>query len=483
MSSGQGKTIMEKPEKQRRRRGVVLTPTGLEKILTAKQEAEYRDNRGHRFTLEVLSEKTLLGVDTLMKVFACESGVDKQTLKHCFQAFNLTLENSDYYRPSLPETDTINPQLLPELPEGQVPLDSPFYINRNNLEQICYQEILRGGSLIRINAARKMGKTSLMTRIINYAQQQQYHTLYFSFRLAESSIFQDLNHWLRWLCVSISRQLDLDNHLPQHWDEFLGGKINCKIYLEKHILSHLDRPLVIAFDDLEYLLSYPQLREEFFSILHLWHEEGKNKPLWQKLRLIVAYSPAHELDKTSDTYQSPFSLGLPIELPNFTSAQVRELSQRQGLDQNFDYEKLRIFLGGNPYLIRLACYHIARGNCTLETILATSIEEESNIFADHLKRLLSHLQYLKGNLAAIFAKVVMAEKDIEIDLMAAFHLESLGLIHRQGKFCRVSCPLYRQYFGEYFRQRSVFLPQKTSILAQKITLAHFDTSEKSCYAM
>jgi len=47
----------------------------------------------------------------------------------------------------------------------------------------------------------------------------------------------------------------------------------------------------------------------------------------------------------------------------------------------------------------------------------------------------------------------------------------------------VSCPLYRQYFGEYFRQRSVFLPQKTSILAQKITLTHFDTSEKSCYAM
>jgi len=222
LGSGQGKNIMEKPEKQHRRRGVILTTTGLEKLLTAKQEAEYRDNCGHRFTLEVLSEKTLLGVDTLMKVFACESGVDKKTLKHCFQAFNLTLENSDYYRPNLPETNSINPQLLAELPEGQVPLDSPLYINRNNLEQTCYQEILRGGSLIRINAPRKMGKTSLMARIINYAQQQQYHTLYFSFRLAESSIFQDLNHWLRWLCVSISRQLDLDNHLPQDWDDFLG---------------------------------------------------------------------------------------------------------------------------------------------------------------------------------------------------------------------------------------------------------------------
>jgi hypothetical protein len=47
----------------------------------------------------------------------------------------------------------------------------------------------------------------------------------------------------------------------------------------------------------------------------------------------------------------------------------------------------------------------------------------------------------------------------------------------------VSSPLYRQYFSEYFQQRSVFLPQKTSILAKKITLAHFDTSEKSRYAI
>lgn len=475
--------MMEKSEKQRRRRGVILTPTGLEKLLTARQEAEYQDNCGHRFTLEVLSEKTLLGVDTLMKVFACESGVDKQTLKQCFQAFNLTLETSDYHRPNLVETDPIHSQLLNELPEGQVPLDSLFYIERNNLEQTCYQNVLRGGSLIRITAPQKMGKTSLMMRVLNYAQQQEYHSLYLSFQLAESWVFQDLKHFLRWICASITRELDLENHLQKYWDEFLGCKINCKIYLEKYILSSLDRPLVIAFDDIEYLCSHPQLVEEFFSILHLWHEEGKNKPLWQKLRLIIAYSHSQEVYHPLDSHQSLFSLGLPIKLPNFTSAQVRELSQRHGLDNNFDPGKLQAFLGGNPYLIRLACYHIAQGNCTLETILGTTVGDEGNIFEDHLKRLLWHLQYLNGNLATIFAKVVMAEKAIKIDLITAFKLQSLGLIHRQGKFCRVSCPLYSQYFGEYFSQSSVFLPRKTSILNKKITLTHFDTSVKNRYAI
>lgn len=52
-----------------------------------------------------------------------------------------------------------------EIPEGQVSLDSHLYVKRG-VEQICYQEILQPGACIRIKAPRKMGKTSLMTRIL-----------------------------------------------------------------------------------------------------------------------------------------------------------------------------------------------------------------------------------------------------------------------------------------------------------------------------
>ena len=52
-----------------------------------------------------------------------------------------------------------------ELPRGQVPLNSPFYIERPPTELICFEEILQPGALIRIKAPRQMGKTSLMARI------------------------------------------------------------------------------------------------------------------------------------------------------------------------------------------------------------------------------------------------------------------------------------------------------------------------------
>ena len=86
-----------------RRRGVTLTDLGLRKLNQAKVKTEMEHNF-KRFTLEVLSEQTGLTPTTLSKVFTGSSGVDKRTLKCCFDAFNLTLLTEDYsYRKLAPD--------------------------------------------------------------------------------------------------------------------------------------------------------------------------------------------------------------------------------------------------------------------------------------------------------------------------------------------------------------------------------------------
>ncbi|MEP0857314.1 NB-ARC domain-containing protein [Trichocoleus sp. DQ-U1] len=87
-------------QQQKRRRGVILTPQGLKKLQAAKSEAESCEKSNNRYTLEALSDRTGLDPDTLMKVFACDAGVDKRTLSRCFRAFNLLLEQSDYDLPA-----------------------------------------------------------------------------------------------------------------------------------------------------------------------------------------------------------------------------------------------------------------------------------------------------------------------------------------------------------------------------------------------
>jgi NB-ARC domain len=86
-------------EKRKRQRGVVLTHIGLQKLQSAKSEAESFENLDKRFTLETLSARTGLDPDTLMKVFSCKVRVDKQTLARCFSAFHLQIDVNDYHIP------------------------------------------------------------------------------------------------------------------------------------------------------------------------------------------------------------------------------------------------------------------------------------------------------------------------------------------------------------------------------------------------
>jgi hypothetical protein len=88
------------PKSKRRSRGFILTEPGLKKLLKAKEDQEWNNNNGNRYTLEELSEITGLSVDTLMKIFAAETKVDKSSLKLCFEAFKLKLQSEDFFKPS-----------------------------------------------------------------------------------------------------------------------------------------------------------------------------------------------------------------------------------------------------------------------------------------------------------------------------------------------------------------------------------------------
>lgn len=82
--------------KKSRRRGVVLTEQGWQKLLQA--EVIY-NQYGERYTFEELSERTVLDPRTIRRIIDREAGVDKRSLKIFFDAFNLKLEAADYIIP------------------------------------------------------------------------------------------------------------------------------------------------------------------------------------------------------------------------------------------------------------------------------------------------------------------------------------------------------------------------------------------------
>ncbi|MBW4649800.1 MAG: AAA-like domain-containing protein [Kastovskya adunca ATA6-11-RM4] len=438
--------------KDKRRRGVILTSQGFQKLQTAISKAEFFENSGNRYTLEDMSDRTGLVVNTLMKVYACEARVDKKTLKSCFSAFNLTLKPTDYFRvsPQIEEvevSDNTQPEkaIELELPGGQVPLDSSFYVERPPIESECYKTILQSGALIRLKAPRRMGKTSLMSRILDQGANLGLRTVSLSFQLADGKIFQDLELFLRWFCANVSLGLQLPNQLGDYWDEAFGSIVSCKMYFEQYLLASIAQPLVLGLDDVDRLFSYPDLASDFFGLLRTWHEEAKNREIWRKLRLVVVCST--EIYISLSANKSDLNVGLPIELPPFTSEQVQDLARRHELDwSDEEAQQLTDFVGGNPFLVRVGLYHIGRGDVHLKQVWQTS-STTGGIYSNHLQRQLWNLQQ-EPSLAAAFGEVVRSKAPVELDLVEAFKLQSMGLVHLVGDRATVSCQLYVRYFRD-----------------------------------
>ena len=436
--------------RSRRRRGIILTAQGWEKLLQAKSDAEYENNSGKRYSLESLSELTGLDTNTLSKVWSQETPVDKRTLKSCFATFNLTLAATDYYYPEVasekreePEPREPEPHSQPEVPGGQMAVNSPFYLERSPIEAKCYQTIRQPGSLIRLKAAKGSGKSSLMSRILAQAAQSGGRALPVSFQLADTAIFQNLDTFLKWFCNYITLKLRLPLNIEEHWSDFLGSKISCSAYFENYLLPQIQKPLVLGLDEVDRLFNYPAIAEDFFGLLRNWHEEAKNLEIWQRLHLIIVHST--EVYIPLNVNKSPFNVGLPIYLPALTEEQVQDLTRRYQLNWSLEQvQKLMIIVGGNPYLVQMALYHIQNQQITFEELEQISADSPS-IYRDHLQQQMWSLNQ-NPELKTAFAHVVNSDHPVELDMVKAFKLESIGLISLQGKQAVPSCQLYKRCF-------------------------------------
>lgn len=101
-------------------------------------------------------------------------------------------------------------------PDRPLALNSPFYIRRSPSEELAYTELEKSGSLLRVTAPRKMGKSSLMLRLIDYAETLGYRTVLIDFLQVDQEIFESSDKFLRWLCINVARQLKLEPKLEDY---------------------------------------------------------------------------------------------------------------------------------------------------------------------------------------------------------------------------------------------------------------------------
>ena len=351
--------------------------------------------------------------------------------------------------PNYPETSALipaKPVVSLEYPEGPVPLESQFYLDRPLVEARCYQKIVQPGSLLRIKAPWLMGKTSLIMRTLQYAESKGIKELRLDLARVASKTIANLYEFLRWFCNWVGQELGLESRLDDHWDEqLMSSTSNCTDYFETYLLPALQGPLALSLDNVDQIFPYTSTATDFFGMLRSWHEKGKTHPTWQNLRLVIAHST--EVYIQLNTNHSPFNVGVHIQLPELTSEQVMELANRHGLSWGTsECKALMRFVGGHPHLVRLAMYHIANQETTLTQLIHNSATD-SGIYGHHLRHHWDTLQHNPGLKNALIS-IMTSSHPVKLGREPGRKLQSMGLIHWEGEHGEPSCNLYRQYFSK-----------------------------------
>ncbi len=162
-----------KPQPLKRKRGVILSDGGLQRLQAAQEQLEITANHGDRYTLEQLRLLTGISARSIRKVRNCQETVDRQTLKDLFRAFQLTLTPEDYLQPALiGETDELS-AIAPIQQDWGEALDVSLFFGRQaellNLRQWILQDRCR---LVGILGMGGIGKTALSVKLAEQLQTQ-----------------------------------------------------------------------------------------------------------------------------------------------------------------------------------------------------------------------------------------------------------------------------------------------------------------------
>jgi hypothetical protein len=336
-------------------------------------------------------------------------------------------------------------------PEGSERLDSMFYIELNELENDCYNHLVKPGALARIRAPKQMGKTSFMRRIKDKAQNDGTRCVEVDFSQFEFDEAQPadlvLSTFLRRLKEHIILELpDVKPNTKRNNDisDVLGFT-----HMFQSILKEMNCDLILFFDEVDYLFNYSKVYHRFFSMIRNWHNDrasdSEQSEYWGKVKLVLAYS-TEDYGKLSIN-QSPFNVGRVFQLEDLTPTQINYLYIKHGIEGNLKdaANKLRELVGGHPYLLRLGLYHLMEPKKTIQEILIESTTD-GGIYKSHLEMLLENLKN-NSEICSLYKRILSGDITyLRSETFEYKRLEHMGLIRRDNEKVLPRRDLYYRYF-------------------------------------
>jgi hypothetical protein len=333
---------------------------------------------------------------------------------------------------------------------GAMALESKFYIQRPT-DRAFEAAVGHRESLVLIKGARQMGKTSLLARGLQQARQASARVVLTDLQKLQTAHFASLGTCYLALAEMIADQLDIAMPERALFEE------NANRAFERfwsHALERSPQPVLWAIDEFDRLFPLP-FGGEVCGLLRSWHNARALDPVlpWGRLTIAIAYATEAQLF-ISDLSQSPFNVGTRLALEDFSLAEMAELNDRYGRPLRHEAEiiRLRVWLGGQPYLVRCAMNEMAshqEGIARVERL----VDLDESVFGEHLRRLL----YSVGRDPAITNTVRALLFQGTAPPPDRFHrLRSAGvLVGGTPSEARLRCGLYERFLRRHLVQEPV----------------------------
>lgn len=330
---------------------------------------------------------------------------------------------------------------------GALPLDSPFYIERDT-DSDFLQAIERRDSIVLVKGARQMGKTSLLARGLQQARGAGTAVVLTDFQKLNAANLESIENFFLALLEMIYDQLEVDTEPQDAWSSRRGPSINFERYIRRVVLKQIGGPLVWAMDEVDRLLTC-QFGSEVFGLFRSWHNERSLDPAspWENLTLAIVYATEPHLFIT-DPNQSPFNVGTKLELRDFTVEQTGELNERYGspLKDQLEVARYSRLVGGHPYLVHSGIFEIKRRGLNLPDFEALADHDEGP-FGDHLRRILVLLAREPALTEAV--RDVLSGKPCPTT-DSFYRLNSTGLVSgHSAREAKLRCALYQKYLERH----------------------------------
>lgn len=321
------------------------------------------------------------------------------------------------------------------------PYNAAWYVHRPEPERAALSYLSSPGTPVVIWGPRRYGKTFFSQHLLNTIRSQQSEWRIIELDLQTFSaetrgvmetlmremaarILEKLGHPMEWLEIAWTRPSDCKGRLS--W------------LMEQRILPASTSPVVLSIESADCLIGQPY-QSDFFALLRAWAEAG-GKRAWSQLRMMLMISTTPSV-LVSDYHHSPFNLTIPIKLDDLTMAQAEELVRIYRLPwEQHDLVLLMSWVGGHPFLLRLAMHHAVQFGLSVAEIVSPH-SPHSQIYDDHLEECRRWLSKRPEHKKAFSQLAGGLNKTIEQKLFHDLHRAGLVRQH-DASSCELRCKLY-----------------------------------------